>query len=236
MHDLVIRGATVVDGLGHDPISADVAIRDGRIVAIGEVGKDAPEIVDAGGLALMPGVIDLHTHYDAQVTWDPILSPSPSLGVTTAIMGNCGFGIVPSPPHLRGQLLLYPVTDYPTPGTPSYQENAEGYGLTRDTMKWFWDHYLSDPSEGAHPHASPLRAPDLSGLPPALLVTAEYDPLRDEGEFYADKLRANGVPTALTRYDAVNHGFMFWVGVVDKAGSAMNEACDWLRGVFAGPR
>jgi len=139
-------------------------------------------------------------------------------------------------PALCGQLLLYPVTDYHTPGTSSYQENAEGYGLTRDTMKWFWDHYLSDPSEGAHPHASPLRAPDLSGLPPALLVTAEYDPLRDEGEFYAEKLRANGVPTALTRYDGVNHGFMFWVGVVDKADSAMNEACNWLRGVFAGPR
>jgi acetyl esterase len=139
-------------------------------------------------------------------------------------------------PALCGQLLLYPVTDYHTPGTPSYQENAEGYGLTRDTMKWFWDHYLSDPSEGTHPHASPLRAPDLSGLPPALLVTAEYDPLRDEGEFYAEKLKANGVPTALTRYDGVNHGFMFWVGVVDKADSAMNEACNWLRGVFSGLR
>jgi acetyl esterase len=139
-------------------------------------------------------------------------------------------------PALCGQLLLYPVTDYYTPGTPSYQEKAEGYGLTRDTMKWFWDHYLSDPSEGAHPHAPPLRAQDLSDLPPALVVTAEYDPLRDEGEFYAEKRRANGVPTALTRYDGVNHGFMFWVGVVDKAGSAMNEACDWLRGVFAGPR
>ena len=98
MHDLVIRGATVVDGLGHDPVRADVAVEDGRIAAIGEVGKDAAEIVDAGGLALMPGIIDLHTHYDAQVTWDPTLSPSPSLGVTTAVMGNCGFGIVPSPP------------------------------------------------------------------------------------------------------------------------------------------
>jgi N-acyl-D-aspartate/D-glutamate deacylase len=105
MHDLVIRGAIVVDGLGHDPIRADVAVRDGRIAGIGEVGKDAPEIVDAGGLALMPGIIDLHTHYDAQVTWDPTLSPSPSLGVTTAIMGNCGFGIVPSPPHLRDMIM-----------------------------------------------------------------------------------------------------------------------------------
>jgi len=105
MHNLVIRGATLVDGLGHDPIRADVAIRDGRIAGIGEVGKDASEIVDAGGLALMPGIIDLHTHYDAQVTWDPTLSPSPSLGVTTAIMGNCGFGIVPSPPHLRDLIM-----------------------------------------------------------------------------------------------------------------------------------
>ena len=101
MHDdLVIRGATVVDGLGHDPIRADVAVKDGRIAAIGELGKDAAETVDAGGLALMPGIIDMHTHYDAQVTWDPTLSPSPSLGVTTAVMGNCGFGIVPSPPPI----------------------------------------------------------------------------------------------------------------------------------------
>jgi acetyl esterase len=137
-------------------------------------------------------------------------------------------------PELCGQLLLYPVTDYHTPGTPSYEKNAEGYGLTRDTMKWFWAHYLNDACEGAHPHASPLRAPDLSGLPPALVITAEYDPLRDEGESYAEKLRRAGVPTALTRYDGVNHGFMFWVGVVDKAGTAMNEACGWLRGVFAG--
>jgi acetyl esterase len=139
-------------------------------------------------------------------------------------------------PALCGQLLLYPVTDYHTPGTPSYEENAEGYGLTRDTMKWFWAHYLSDDSEGGHPYASPLRAPDLSGLPAALVITAEYDPLRDEGEFYAERLRTAGVPTALTRYDGVNHGFMFWVGVVDKAGVAMNEAGDWLRGIFAAPR
>src|ERR1700747_2780717 len=105
MHDLVIRGATLVDGLGHDPMRADVAVKDGRLAAIGEVDKDASEIVDAGGLTLMPGIIDLHTHYDAQVTWDPTLSPSPSLGVTTAVMGNFGFGIVPSPPHLRDLII-----------------------------------------------------------------------------------------------------------------------------------
>ena len=105
MYDLLIRGATVVDGLGHDPILADVGVRDGRIAAIGELGKAASDVVDAGGLTLMPRIIDLHTHYDAQVTWDPTLSPSPSLGVTTAIIGNCGFGIVPSPPHLRDLIM-----------------------------------------------------------------------------------------------------------------------------------
>ena len=82
-----------------------MAFSEGRIAAIGEVGKEAAEVVDAGGLTLMPGIIDLHTHYDAQVTWNPMLSPSPSLGVTTAVMGNCGFGIVPSPPHLRDLIM-----------------------------------------------------------------------------------------------------------------------------------
>ena len=106
MSDLVIRGATVVDGLGRDPVRADVAVQDGRIAKIGNIpAGDAAETVDAGDLTLMHGIIDIHTHYDAQVTWDPTLSPSPSLGVTTAVMGNCGFGIVPSPPHLRDLIM-----------------------------------------------------------------------------------------------------------------------------------
>jgi acetyl esterase len=100
-------------------------------------------------------------------------------------------------------------------------------------MKWFWAHYLSDPAEGLHPHAAPLRASVLSDLPPSLVITAEYDPLRDEGELYAEKLRSAGVPVALTRYDGVNHGFMSWVGVVDKAGLAMDQSCRWLRTAFA---
>src|SRR5579859_4858066 len=105
MHDLLIRGATVIDGLGHDPIRADVAVDDGRIAAIGDVTGEARETVDAGGLALMPGIIDIHTHYDAQITWDRTLSPSPSLGVTTAVTGNCGFGIAPCPASQRETML-----------------------------------------------------------------------------------------------------------------------------------
>jgi N-acyl-D-aspartate/D-glutamate deacylase len=101
MVDLVIRGATVVDGLGNDPRRADVAVKDGKIVAIGAVSDKGNETVDGGGLVLAPGIVDVHTHYDAQVTWDATLSPSPSLGVTTAVIGNCGFGIVPAPPAVR---------------------------------------------------------------------------------------------------------------------------------------
>ncbi len=101
MNDLLIRGATVYDGTGAPGRVADVAVRDGRIAAPGP----ARETLDAGGLALMPGIIDVHTHYDAQITWDPKLSPSPALGVTTAIMGNCGFGIAPCPGPLRETIL-----------------------------------------------------------------------------------------------------------------------------------
>ena len=102
--DLVIRGATVYDGLGSPGRVADVTVKDGKITAIGKAGA-ARESVDAGGLALMPGIVDLHTHYDAQVTWDPTMSPSPSLGVTTAVMGNCGFGIAPCPAARRDTMV-----------------------------------------------------------------------------------------------------------------------------------
>ena len=105
MNHLVIRGATVVDGLGNEPIRADVAVRDGRISAIGAVRGDAEREIDADGLTLAPGIVDLHTHYDAQITWDRTLSPSPSLGVTTTVMGNCGFGIAPAAPHVRDLIL-----------------------------------------------------------------------------------------------------------------------------------
>jgi N-acyl-D-aspartate/D-glutamate deacylase len=105
MFDLVIRGATVYDGSGRPGMAADVAVRDGRIAEIGRVSGGARDSVEAAGLALMPGIVDLHTHYDAQITWDPTLSPSPSLGVTTAVMGNCGFGIAPCPVPLRETML-----------------------------------------------------------------------------------------------------------------------------------
>jgi N-acyl-D-amino-acid deacylase len=101
MLDLLIRGASIVDGTGAPAFVADVALRDGRIVEVGRIKSSASQTLDVGGLTLMPGIVDLHTHYDAQITWDPTLSPSVSLGVTTAILGNCGFGIAPCPAPLR---------------------------------------------------------------------------------------------------------------------------------------
>lgn len=105
MHDLLITGATVYDGNGAPGRRADVAVSDGRITEVGQVNDGARETVDADGLALMPGIVDVHTHYDAQLTWDRTLSPSTSLGVTTAVLGNCGFGIAPCPAPMRETLV-----------------------------------------------------------------------------------------------------------------------------------
>src|SRR5258706_9582244 len=105
MHDLVIRNALLIDGTGSPPFYGDLAVSDGKIRSIGKVKDTAGETLDAEGLALMPGIIDNHTHYDAQLTWDPLASPSPSLGVTTAIIGNCGFTIAPCRPAGRDLIM-----------------------------------------------------------------------------------------------------------------------------------
>ena len=105
MQDLIIRNAQVFDGTGLPPVLSDVAVSNGRISKIGHIADHALETIDAQGLALMPGIVDLHTHHDAQVTWDRTMSPSPALGVTTAVIGNCGFGIAPCPVPLRETML-----------------------------------------------------------------------------------------------------------------------------------
>ncbi len=110
-------------------------------------------------------------------------------------------------PALMSQLLIVPVIDYNFE-TSSYRKNADGYGLTADAMRWYWKQYLRGDDDGRHPYASPLRAQSLRGLPPALVVTAEFDPLHDEGEAYATRLRAEGVPTTLWRREGMIHGFL----------------------------
>jgi acetyl esterase len=119
-------------------------------------------------------------------------------------------------PALAFQLLVYPATDFGW-DKPSAIENATGYRLQRESMRWFWNHYVNDASDGDNPYVSPLRAPDLSGLPPALIITAEFDPLRDDGELYAERLRDAGVPVKYTCYDGMIHGFYFMLGVLGQA-------------------
>ena len=105
MLDVLFRGARVYDGSGAESVTQPVGIRDGMVVSVGDTAEPARRSIDVAGLALMPGIVDLHTHYDAQITWDATLSPSVALGVTTAVMGNCGFGIAPCPAGERETVL-----------------------------------------------------------------------------------------------------------------------------------
>jgi len=135
-------------------------------------------------------------------------------------------------PKLVGQVLVYPVADLSALDTASYAEFAEGYGLTRAAMAWFREQYLAAESEGFEVEASPLLAEDLQDLPPALVVTAEFDPLRDEGELYAERLRAAGVAVTQTRYLGMIHGFFSMRGVLHDGRAAMNEVAGFLRSIF----
>ena len=115
MLDLLIRGATVVDGSGGEPFVADVGIQDGRIAQVGHISGAAHETIDAQGAWLTPGFVDIHTHYDGQATWDQTFSPSIHHGVTTLLMGNCGVGFAPLRPGSEDRLikLMEGVEDIP---------------------------------------------------------------------------------------------------------------------------
>jgi acetyl esterase len=132
------------------------------------------------------------------------------------------------------QVLIYPIVNYAF-DTPSYEEHANAPFLSRDEMRWFWRHYLPDEASGATPYASPLRAEDLSGLPAALIITAEYDPLRDEGEAYARRLQEARVPVVMNRYDGMVHGFLTMAPVVEQARIALLEIAAQLRSAFTRP-
>src|SRR5437762_3031323 len=130
MHDVVIRGGTVVDGTGAPPKTADVAVDDGVITGVGRVDEAGRRELDADGLLVAPGWVDIHTHYDGQVTWDPDVAPSSINGVTSLVVGNCGVGFAPARPDRHAWLisLLEGVEDIP--GTAL----AEG-------MTWGWEQF-----------------------------------------------------------------------------------------------
>jgi acetyl esterase len=137
-------------------------------------------------------------------------------------------------PTIAFQALIYPITDCDFERS-SYQENADGYFLTRREMIWFWNQYVSSPDQMRDPYASPLRAESLKGLPPASILTAEYDPLRDEGEAYAAALKAAGVNVTLTRYDGMIHAFVRRVEQFECSRMAIREIGQQLR-TAVGPR
>jgi N-acyl-D-aspartate/D-glutamate deacylase len=130
VHDLVIRGGTVVDGTGAAPAPGDVAIDDGRITAVGRVDDPGTEEIDATGKVVTPGFVDIHTHYDGQVTWDPLLTPSTWHGVTTVVMGNCGVGFAPAKPDEHEWLI----------GLMEGVEDIPGAALS-EGMRWGWESF-----------------------------------------------------------------------------------------------
>ncbi|HUD50398.1 N-acyl-D-amino-acid deacylase family protein [Parvibaculum sp.] len=130
MHDLVIRGGTVFDGTGGKPVEADIAIDGRTIVAIGKIAETGREEIDARGQIVTPGFVDVHTHYDGQVTWDPYLQPSTFHGITTAVMGNCGVGFAPCKPAQRDWLL----------GLMEGVEDIPGTALA-EGIKWNWESF-----------------------------------------------------------------------------------------------
>lgn len=134
-------------------------------------------------------------------------------------------------PPLVYQLLLYPITDYAF-DTESYHENAEGYMLTRRGMQWYWDHYLERDLDGRHPYASPLQARSLEGLPPAMVLTAGYDPLRDEGAAYADRLRDADVDVRHEHFDDMLHAFVSFRDL-DAAADGIDVIGEGLRDAFS---
>ncbi|MGH3326554.1 MAG: alpha/beta hydrolase [Streptomycetales bacterium] len=138
-------------------------------------------------------------------------------------------------PAIAHQLLVYPVVDGDTEGPESYRDFAEGYYLSRADMEWYFGHYLGADGDRADPRVSPLRAADHADLPPATVITAEFDPLRDEGEAYARALEAAGVPVSLRRYDGMIHPFFSLAGVLDPAREAQEWAATRLREALGVP-
>ena len=191
MHDLIIRGGTIVDGTGGEPYAGDVAIVGDRIVAVGEVSGAAQREIDATGMIVTPGWVDIHTHYDGQATWDPLLAPSSWHGVTTAIMGNCGVGFAPVRPDQHDFLiqLMEGVEDIPGSAL------AEGIDWKWERFPEYLDALEAMPrvmDVGAHvPHA-PVRAYVLGER-----CNTDYEPNADEIAQMAELVREGVAAGAL---------------------------------------
>jgi acetyl esterase len=133
--------------------------------------------------------------------------------------------------RLGFQLLVYPVIE-PNFSTDSYEQNGRRFGPSVEMMRWFWSHYLNSEEDATNAYAAPIRAGSLKGLPPALIITAEFDALRDEGEAYGRRLKEAGVPTTISRYPGMIHLFVLLADKIAKGQLALDEMAKALREAF----
>lgn len=213
----------------HDPICRSLAKESGAVVIAVDY-RLAPEnkfpaaVEDAHAATKWVGANAEKLGIDARRIAISGDSAGGSLATVTAMRCRDAAG-----PTLALQVLIYPVTDLSSFDTASYRDLAEGYFLSRAGMAWFARQYLPSPEMALQPEASPLLAPNLSRLPPALVITAEFDPLRDEGEDYASRLQQAGVPVTLTRYPGTIHGFVVMRGALRAGQKAIQEVSDFVR-------
>jgi acetyl esterase len=132
-------------------------------------------------------------------------------------------------PSIKGQVLIYPVTDHYKRKKQSAITFAEGFNLSDEDMHWFWNHYLENEEDGDNPMASPLIAENLTNLPPALMIVSGHDPLRDEGLEYARKLTEAGVPVEVVLYEEMIHGFISYLGILRQGLEAIREISVWVK-------
>ncbi|HEY4024891.1 MAG TPA: alpha/beta hydrolase [Candidatus Dormibacteraeota bacterium] len=221
-------GWTIGSIEGHDPVCRALANRAGSVVLsveyrLGPEHRFPAAVEDA--VAATGWAVE-HAH---ELGADPVRlvvagdSAGGNLAAVVAIHARDTGG-----PAIAHQVLIYPATDMTRRDWPSYEENGEGYFLTVRDMEWFETHYLRSPADRDSWQASPLLAADHAGLPPALILTAEFDPLRDQGEAYGERLRAAGVPVRVVRYPGQIHGFMS-LDALDVSKTALDEIAAELR-------
>ena len=214
----------------HDAICREIATRSRAVVAAVDYGR-SPEQKFPGALedayAALRWLADPATAKRFDLRADRIAIGGDSAG------GNMSAVLAVTTrdrrgPPLVGQVLICPVTAY-YPNTPSYTANGTGFGFEAAFMPWMWDQYLSSPRQGRDHRVAPLGTPDLSHLAPALVLTAEYDLLRDEGEQYAERLRQAGIPVQCTQYHGMVHGFLDYRGIAQEGWDAIIEIAKTLR-------
>ncbi|MEO5822343.1 MAG: alpha/beta hydrolase [Vicinamibacteraceae bacterium] len=224
-------GFVIGDLETHDPLCRQIAVRAGAIVCAVDY-RLAPEHP-------FPAAAD-----DSLTAARWFLTQADELGADRHrlfVMGDSAGGTLAtvtalalrdlSGPSLRGQILVYPITDHVDAGAESYAAFAEGHGLTRDGMRWFMRHYIADPADATDTRVCPLRMPTLTRLPPTFVVTAEYDVLRDEGERYVDRLREDGVDVTFERAAGLHHGFIRLFGILEESGQWIDHIAAWMRRV-----